>query len=61
MAEEKAGRPVPKPSVYVDTKPFWDGAKAGKLVLHPEIFSVHQAVEEVAAVIKGIANKKRIA
>jgi hypothetical protein len=33
MADEKAGRPVPKPSVYVDTKPFWDGAKAGKLVL----------------------------
>lgn len=33
MAEEKAGRPVPKPSVYVDTQPFWDGAKEGKLVL----------------------------
>ena len=33
MADEKLGRPVPKPSVYVDTKPFWDGAKAGKLVL----------------------------
>jgi len=33
MADEKTGRAVPKPSVYVDTKPFWYGAKAGKLVL----------------------------
>lgn len=33
MTEQKAGRPVPKPSVYVDSRPFWDGAKAGKLVL----------------------------
>jgi len=33
MADEKAGRSVPKPSVYVDTAPFWEGAKAGKLVL----------------------------
>lgn len=33
MAEQKAGRPIPKPSVYVDSQPFWDGAKAGKLVL----------------------------
>ncbi|MBR1235866.1 Zn-ribbon domain-containing OB-fold protein [Bradyrhizobium sp. AUGA SZCCT0182] len=33
MAEEKAGRPIPKASVYVDTKPFWDGTKVGKLVL----------------------------
>ena len=33
MAEETAGRPIPKPSVYVDTRPFWDGAKQGKLVL----------------------------
>jgi uncharacterized protein len=33
MAEERIGRPVPKPSVYVDTKPFWDGAKQGRLVL----------------------------
>jgi PAS domain S-box-containing protein len=35
--------------------------EAGKMELHPEIFPVHKAVEEVAAVIKGIANKKRIA
>jgi PAS domain S-box-containing protein len=35
--------------------------EAGKMELHPEIFAVHKAVEEVAAVIKGIANKKRIA
>jgi len=35
--------------------------EAGKMELHPETFSVHKAVEEVAAVIKGIANKKRIA
>jgi signal transduction histidine kinase len=34
---------------------------AGKMELHLEIFPVHKAVEEVAAVIKGIANKKRIA
>jgi uncharacterized OB-fold protein len=33
MAEEKAGRPIPKPSAYVDTAPFWDGAKNGKLIL----------------------------
>jgi uncharacterized OB-fold protein len=33
MAEEKADRPVPKPSVYIDTSPFWEGAKNGKLVL----------------------------
>jgi uncharacterized OB-fold protein len=26
-------RPVPKRDVYVPTKPFWDGARAGKLVL----------------------------
>ena len=34
--------------------------EAGKMELHPETFPVHQAVEEVAAVIKGIANKKHI-
>jgi uncharacterized OB-fold protein len=33
MTAEKAGRPVPKPCVYVDTTPFWEGAKAGRLVL----------------------------
>jgi uncharacterized OB-fold protein len=33
MADEKAGRPVPKASVYVDTVPFWEAAKQGKLVL----------------------------
>jgi uncharacterized OB-fold protein len=26
-------RPIPKPDVYVPTKPFWDGARAGKLML----------------------------
>lgn len=26
-------RPVPKPDIYVPTKPFWDGARAGKLML----------------------------
>jgi PAS domain S-box-containing protein len=35
--------------------------EAGKMELHPETFPVHKAVEEVAAVIKGIANKKHIA
>jgi PAS domain S-box-containing protein len=34
--------------------------EAGKMELHPEIFPIHKAVEEVAAVIKGIAQKKRI-
>ena len=34
MSEQKpAGRPVPKPNVYIDTTPFWNGVKAGKLVL----------------------------
>jgi uncharacterized OB-fold protein len=28
-----ASRPVPKPDVYVPTKPFWEGARAGKLML----------------------------
>jgi signal transduction histidine kinase len=35
--------------------------EAGKMELHPETFPVHKAVEEVAAVIKGIAQKKHIA
>jgi uncharacterized protein len=26
-------RSVPKPDVYVPTRPFWDGARAGKLML----------------------------
>jgi uncharacterized OB-fold protein len=26
-------RPVPKPDVYVPSKAFWDGARAGKLML----------------------------
>jgi PAS domain S-box-containing protein len=34
--------------------------EAGKMELHAEIFSVQQAVDEVVAVIKGIANKKHI-
>jgi len=33
---------------------------AGKMELYPEIFPVHKAVEEVAAVIKAIAQKKHI-
>jgi uncharacterized protein len=33
MAEAAVSRPIPKPSVYVDTQPFWDAAKQGKLVL----------------------------
>jgi uncharacterized OB-fold protein len=38
-ADPKAGetkpapRPVPKPDVFVETKPFWEGARNGKLVL----------------------------
>jgi PAS domain S-box-containing protein len=34
--------------------------EAGKMELHPEIFPVYKAVEEVAAVIKGMAQKKQI-
>jgi uncharacterized OB-fold protein len=26
-------RPIPMPDVYVPSKPFWDGARAGKLML----------------------------
>ena len=33
MADEKQARPVPKPSTYVDTTAFWEGAKNGKLML----------------------------
>jgi signal transduction histidine kinase len=35
--------------------------EAGKMELHPETFPVRKAVEEVTAVIKGIAQKKHIA
>jgi PAS domain S-box-containing protein len=35
--------------------------EAGKMELHPETFPVRKAVEEVTAVIKGIAHKKHIA
>jgi PAS domain S-box-containing protein len=34
--------------------------EAGKMELHPEVFPVRKAVDEVAAVIKGIAHKKHI-
>ena len=34
--------------------------EAGKMGLHPESFSVENALEEVAAVIKGIAHEKKI-
>jgi PAS domain S-box-containing protein len=34
--------------------------EAGKMELHAETFPVHQAIDEVVAVIKGIANKKHI-
>jgi signal transduction histidine kinase len=34
--------------------------EAGKMELHPEIFPVRKAVEEVTAVIQGIAQKKHI-
>ncbi|WP_076858348.1 Zn-ribbon domain-containing OB-fold protein [Bradyrhizobium mercantei] len=30
---EKSGRAIPRPSVYVDTAPFWQAAARGKLVL----------------------------
>lgn len=33
MVDQAAARPVPKVSVYVDTAPFWEAAKRGKLVL----------------------------
>jgi signal transduction histidine kinase len=35
--------------------------EAGKMELHPETFPVRKAVEEVTAVIKGVAQKRRIA
>jgi signal transduction histidine kinase len=35
--------------------------EAGKMELHPEVFPVRKAIEEVTAVIKGIAHKKHIA
>ncbi len=35
--------------------------EAGKMELHPEVFILRRAVEEVMAVIKGIAQKKRLA
>ncbi len=34
--------------------------EAGKMEMHPESFSVNNALEEVAAVISGIAQKKKI-
>ncbi len=34
--------------------------EAGKMELHPEVFPVQKAVDEVAAVIKGMAHKKHI-
>jgi PAS domain S-box-containing protein len=34
--------------------------EAGKMELHPEIFPLRKAIEEVTAVIKGIAHKKHI-
>jgi uncharacterized OB-fold protein len=33
VSESSTVRPAPKPSVYVDTAPFWEAAKQGKLVL----------------------------
>ena len=33
MSETKPGRPIPKPGMFVDTAPFWEGAKNHKLVL----------------------------
>lgn len=32
-ATTKIDRPVPRENVYTDTKPFWDGVRAGKLVI----------------------------
>jgi hypothetical protein len=31
--QKKNPRPIPKPNSYMDTRPFWDKAKEGKLVL----------------------------
>jgi hypothetical protein len=30
---KKAARPLPRPNAYVDTKPFWEAARQGRLVL----------------------------
>jgi uncharacterized OB-fold protein len=32
-AQTKIDRPIPHEGVFVDTKPFWDGVKQGKLVI----------------------------
>lgn len=32
-AGEKAGRPIPRQGSYVDSEPFWSGAKQGRLML----------------------------
>jgi PAS domain S-box-containing protein len=75
LVDEKPGPLMPKQKEYMGDvlnsarhllqliNDVLDLAKveAGKMELHPEIFPVHKAVEEVVAVIKGIANKKRIA
>jgi signal transduction histidine kinase len=74
LIDEKPGKLNPKQSEYL--KDVLNSAnhllqlindvldlskvEAGKMELHPEIFSVLKAVEEVCAVIKGIANKKQI-
>lgn len=31
--QKKIPRPLPKPNTYMDTRPFWDKAKEGKLVI----------------------------
>lgn len=31
--KEKAGRPVPRENVFVDTRPFWEGIREGRLML----------------------------
>jgi hypothetical protein len=33
MSESRTRRPAPKENVFVDARPFWAGARAGKLVL----------------------------
>ncbi|HMJ25422.1 MAG TPA: PAS domain S-box protein, partial [Pyrinomonadaceae bacterium] len=74
LVDEKPGKLNPKQKEYLGDvlnsathllqliNDVLDLAKveAGKMELHPEIFSVFKAVEEVCAVIKAISHKKQI-
>jgi len=74
MIDEKPGALNPKQKEYLSDvlmsgrhllqliNDVLDLAKveSGKMVLHPETFAVRKVIQEVAAVIKGVAHKKHI-